>query len=397
MWKITILSFLLTALCDTSGFDFFNQGRQRRQEFNSNDEPECRTPFDEEGTCINIKQCPFLLKVLNDARNDPQAKTFLLQSRCGFEGKDPKMCCKKERLPLERPTPPIERQTPPTERPIQTNDRLIESDNQSPSQFPRQCGKTESSVNRITGGRPATLRAWPWVVALGYRSSNTRPISWSCGGALVTNRHVVTAAHCVANKRLVMVRLGDLDLNTTSDGANHVDIPVDRSFVHDDYNAARHTTDIAIVRLRNPVNFSPDVQPICLPFPQNLRTKSIVSFSPFIAGWGALAWTDYGPKPYPTQLYEAQVKVRTTEECIAAYSKLPRNPAVIDDRVICAGGGKKDACAGDSGGPLMLPQQGLFYLYGVVSYGHKCAEPGFPGVYTRITEYLDWIADNTEN
>lgn len=91
----------------------------------------------------------------------------------------------------------------------------------------------------------------------------------------------------------------------------------------------------------------------------------------------------------------ASLPVVTNDECRQALANFH---TVIDDSVLCAGKGGKDACQGDSGGPLMYgkPNDTSIYYYqiGVVSYGYRCAEVGYPGVYTRVTEYLDWIKDN---
>lgn len=91
--------------------------------------------------------------------------------------------------------------------------------------------------------------------------------------------------------------------------------------------------------------------------------------------------------------------VVSTEQCRVPFL---RTSAAIDDRVICAGytSGGRDACQGDSGGPLMYAEKrrGVsgndFYQIGVVSFGYKCAEPGYYGVYTRVTAFLDWIQEN---
>lgn len=90
--------------------------------------------------------------------------------------------------------------------------------------------------------------------------------------------------------------------------------------------------------------------------------------------------------------------VVSNDQCKQSYSNFKNT--VIDDNAICAGylSGGKDACQGDSGGPLMLARMQqdsyLYYQIGIVSYGFKCAEPGFPGVYTRVTSYLQWIENN---
>lgn len=103
--------------------------------------------------------------------------------------------------------------------------------------------------------------------------------------------------------------------------------------------------------------------------------------------------------PSSSKLQVATLPVVETNQCRQALSKFR---TVIDERVMCAGfpQGGKDACQGDSGGPYMYGVQGTsaryitFYLFGVVSYGYRCAEPGYPGVYTRVPTFIDWIQNN---
>lgn len=299
-----------------------------------------------------ILDCEPLLNILYNENRTPDQTRLLQKSHCGYENGNPKVCCPARNRPTPPPTPRPTSSLPITQ-PNGNNDNSL------------QCGLSVTSFNRIIGGQPAKLKTWPWIALLGYNSMS-RP-AWNCGGTLVNARHVVTAAHCIVGKRMTIVRLGDLDWNTTADNANHVDIPVERAFAHPQYNAAKHVTDIGIVRLREPARFNEDVRPICLPTSAELRSKDIEGLTPFIAGWGSLAFRSSN---FPTRLYEAQVDVKSNEECAAAYAKLPRGGGVtIDERVLCAGGSNKDACQGDSGGPLMLPVRKNYFLFGVVSYG----------------------------
>ena len=91
---------------------------------------------------------------------------------------------------------------------------------------------------------------------------------------------------------------------------------------------------------------------------------------------------------------QLQIPVVAQDRCKEALSRF--KTARIDEKVLCAGYAKggKDACQGDSGGPLIFPRGDRAYLIGIVSYGYRCAEPGYPGVYTRITKFTDWIQNN---
>lgn len=103
--------------------------------------------------------------------------------------------------------------------------------------------------------------------------------------------------------------------------------------------------------------------------------------------------------PSAAHLQKVILPVVPNQKCKDAFAKAK---TIIDDRIICAGynDGKKDSCQGDSGGPLMVANLTgnliLRYQIGVVSYGYRCAEPGFPGVYTRVTQFIDWILKNIQ-
>lgn len=334
----------------------------------------CTTPLGEAGTCIGIRQCQSLLNILLTQGN--AAGNFLRSSVCGYEGFDPRVCCPGNPETSSEPSGPYE---------------TIESSSYGPL-YPDQCGFSNTTHTRVVGGIPAKLGAWPWIVALGYKATKAgNPPKWLCGGTLVSSRHVVTAGHCVHNRKdLYLVRLGDLDLASDNDGASPIDVVIEKIILHPAYDSKRFTDDIAVIKMERSVPFSPNLHPICLPLQDEIRQKDFTRLFPFIAGWGAV----YFNGPSSTRLLELQIPVVETSACQKAFE--PFETTVIDDRVLCAGfaRGGKDACQGDSGGPLMYPRGRTFYLIGVVSYGYKCAEPGFPGVYTRVTSFLDFIQSN---
>ncbi|KAL3266538.1 hypothetical protein HHI36_010706 [Cryptolaemus montrouzieri] len=249
---------------------------------------------------------------------------------------------------------------------------------------------------RIVGGIPAKPGEFPWMVNLGYRNAEepSKP-KWLCGGTLISKRHVLTAAHCVYRRPdLYLIRVGDFDLTSKDDMAYPEDIPLDTTStrLHEHFNPRNYANDIAILKLSRRERRCA-VWPICLPVDRALRTKKFAGLKLVVAGWGS---TEFNGTSSPI-LNQVKVPVKTTRSCRKAYEK---QNVMIDRRNICAGYamGNKDACQGDSGGPLMLIEKETNNVrvsqIGIVSYGFRCAEPGYPGVYTRVSFFLDWIERN---
>ncbi|CAH2085620.1 unnamed protein product [Euphydryas editha] len=244
------------------------------------------------------------------------------------------------------------------------------------------CGERNEEA-RVVGGSTADLNAFPWIARLIYHNS------FGCGASLINDKYVITAAHCVKGFMWFMfkVKFGEHDrCDTTSrPELRHVV----KMYVHN-FTLTELTNDISLLRLSRPVEYSFAIRPVCLPKDaQNLYAGSQAT----VSGWGATAETG----KWSCTLQEAQLPVLSNEEC----QNTKYNKTKIKDVMMCAGypeTAHKDACTGDSGGPLIKENDDHAYdLIGVVSWGYGCARIGFPGVYTRVTKYLDWIRDNTED
>ncbi|KAJ8668462.1 hypothetical protein QAD02_010125 [Eretmocerus hayati] len=253
----------------------------------------------------------------------------------------------------------------------------------------------------IAGGIGTHPWANPWMAGLEYNTPKGKVIA--CGGSLITDRHVLTAGHCVnpglgSGWLLISVRLGDWDIASEFDACSergckprHIDVPVKREFRHELYfrNSTYLVNDIALLELEKTVRFTEEIQPICLPskpYLPNLLT---------VIGWGI---TEYGLKSQT--LLEATVPRVDKQECELVYKGFRFSG--LNPNQICAGGeGNKDSCSGDSGGPLMGYNEIKIWggeveysraVMGIVSFGKRiCGIAGFPAVYTKVYDYKPWI------
>ncbi|XP_055597019.1 CLIP domain-containing serine protease B4-like [Uranotaenia lowii] len=264
----------------------------------------------------------------------------------------------------------------------------------TPLPAPGTCGV--SLGNRVLGGNRTDLNGYPWTALLLVQGIVGSFVSYGCGGSLIADQFVLTAGHCFRELpedfRVTKVRLGEWDVLSDNDCVDGlcadppVDIRVAGHIVHPDYTAEDYHNDIALIKLERPVQFTDFISPICLPLEENLRSME-EAFKKFtIIGWGATERGQLIPGILGSQ-YKLAVEVPgiSLDTCRIEY------PNVIDSEMCAGGESGKDSCQGDSGGGLVTNDDGYWYQFGVVSYGHGCGAKGVPGVYTRVTSYLDWI------
>ncbi|MCG7985260.1 MAG: trypsin-like serine protease [Candidatus Thiodiazotropha lotti] len=253
----------------------------------------------------------------------------------------------------------------------------------SSSQILAEYGVRKGSINpRIIGGSPAESNAYPWMTALISKTDSEQ----FCGGSLIDERWVITAAHCVQSESAgdIQVYIGGLSLTDRSDGEIH---DISYIYIHPDYGDDH---DLALLRLAEPSS----KQPITMSsreFDNGLTDGSNL----IVTGWGLTSKDENATGSF--ELLKADVPLRNHTQCVVNY--LDNDGTEITDNMICAGStdGTKDSCNGDSGGPLMaLDGENKLNLLGIVSFGsiEGCANASLPGVYTRVSRYLEWIDAN---
>lgn len=205
-----------------------------------------------------------------------------------------------------------------------------------------------------------------------------------CGGTLISSNTVLTAAHCKQDVSQFRVVVGEHDV-TQRDGEQRV--TPSQWISHPQYNSNSQDNDFAIIRLSEDVTFSDTVMPVCMPD----TGKNYDNVPATVTGWG----TRSSGGSQPNVLYEVDVDTQSNAQCTSSATAYSSRD--ITSNMICASNPGKDSCQGDSGGPLVTLENNRYYsLIGVVSWGYGCAQSNAPGVYSRVTQQMDWINTNTD-
>ncbi|XP_078400289.1 chymotrypsinogen A-like [Cetorhinus maximus] len=223
---------------------------------------------------------------------------------------------------------------------------------------------------RVVNGEEAVPGSWPWQVSLQTDSS------WHfCGGSLINENWVVTAAHCgVSTADFVIVGAHD---KSSKQELSQKSMSVAKVITHPKWNSFTNNYDVAVVKLATPAQFSRQVAPVCLAaaadnYPAGMKCVT--------TGWGR-------SRAYrtPDKLQQAVLPLLTNANCKQYWG------SKITDIMICAGASGASSCMGDSGGPLVCQKNKAWNLVGIVSWGSGSCSTSKPGVYARVTELRGWI------
>jgi len=234
------------------------------------------------------------------------------------------------------------------------------------------------SGDKIVGGEEVAPNSIPSQVSL------QRAGSQSCGGSILDASTILNAAHCIPSTGFnsnYQIVAGEHSLSTPS--VDEQKRGIRSATVNEKYNAGTFENDISLIFLDTPLDLNDKVAPIVLPAKDYEPASGDLLY---VTGWG----TTQSGGQIADKLQGVEVPYVDDATCDSNYGAGSITPSMI-----CAGRAGVDSCQGDSGGPLFAGK-GSKVQVGIVSWGRGCALPGYPGVYTQVSYFLDWIATNNK-
>ncbi|EDV30423.1 uncharacterized protein Dana_GF23281 [Drosophila ananassae] len=340
---------------------------------------DCSTPDGDTGLCLPFSSCRNIEERLTESQKSgqkvpPEFAAYLQKSLCGEFNGVRHFCCASNQIQHNSKTMAL------------LKDEKFD------------CGNFLNQ--RVANGYEVKLSSRPWMALLRYLQFGES--RFLCGGALISDRYILTAAHCVHDHEteLYEIRLGEHRISTLEDCRQQgrkkkcappvLDVGIEKYLIHEKYDSRHIMNDIALLRLNTTVSFQKHIKPICLPITDDLKQQAEQINTYFVTGWGT---TENGSSS--DVLLQANVPLQPRSACSQAYRR------AVPPTQLCVGGGDlQDSCKGDSGGPLQAPARYLgefaqrMVEFGIVSQGVvSCGQISLPGLYTNVAEYVQWITD----
>ncbi|XP_033842264.1 chymotrypsin B-like [Periophthalmus magnuspinnatus] len=225
---------------------------------------------------------------------------------------------------------------------------------------------------RIVNGEEAVPHSWPWQVSL--QQSNGFHF---CGGSLINENWVVTAAHCNVRTYHYVIA-GEHDKGYGSSEVVQKIKPA-KVFTHPNWNPRTINNDIALIKLSTPMRMGKTVSPVCIAESSDVFSPGMTCVT---SGWGL---TRYNAPSTPNKLQQAALPLLSNDQCKRHWG------SSISDVMICAGAAGATSCMGDSGGPLVCEKDNAWTLVGIVSWGSSRCSTSTPAVYARVTKLRGWV------